>query len=111
MLRLAHLCLAAAGMFFLVRAWRLPCSSAVLAGLVFSLGNFLQAQVHHENIVRTVSWLPVILALSEHAWRSRTRRARLRWTALAAGALGLAGLGLHSQMLAIDLMVLAAYSA
>jgi len=110
-LRLAHLCLAAAGMFFLVRTWGLPNASAFIAGLVFALGNFLQAQIHHENIVRTASWLPLVLALVEHGLRTPDSRARLRWTALAAGAMGLAGLSLHSQMLAIDLMILAAYGA
>jgi hypothetical protein len=108
-LRLAHLCLAAAGMFFLVRTWGLPNASAFVAGLVFALGNFLQAQIHHENIVRTVTWLPLVLALVERGLRTPDPRARLRWTAFAAGALGLAGLSLHSQMLAIDLMILAAY--
>jgi Bacterial membrane protein YfhO len=110
-LRLAHLCLAAVGMFFLVRTWGLPNASAFLAGLVFALGNFLQAQIHHENIVRTASWLPLALALVERGLRASDRRAQLRWTALAAGAMGLAGLSLHSQMLAIDLMILAAYGA
>jgi hypothetical protein len=108
-LRLAHLCLAAAGMFFLVRTWGLPNSSAFVAGLVFALGNFLQAQIHHENIVRTASWLPLVLALVERGLRTPDARAQLRWTALAAGAMGLAGLSLHSQMLAIDLMILVAY--
>jgi hypothetical protein len=108
-LRLAHLCLAAAGMFLLVRTWGLPNASAFMAGLVLTLGNFLQAQIHHENIVRTVSWLPLVLALVERGLRTPDSRAQLRWTALAAGAMGLAGLGLHSQMLAIDLMILAAY--
>ena len=110
-MRLAHLCLAAAGMFFLVRTWGLPSASAFIAGLVFALGNFLQAQIHHENIVRTVSWLPLVLALVERGLRTPDPRARLRWTALAGGALGMAGLSLHSQMLAIDLMILAAYGA
>jgi Bacterial membrane protein YfhO len=111
LLRLVHLWLAAMGMFALVRAWGLPYASAFTAGLVFTLGNFLQAQIHHENIVRTVSWLPLTLALVEHGLRAPDARTQLRWTALAAGALGLAGLSLHSQMLAIDLMILAAYGA
>ena len=63
-LRLAHLWLAAGGMFALARAWRLPYSSAALAGVVFALGSFLAAQIHHENIVRTAAWLPLTLALS-----------------------------------------------
>jgi hypothetical protein len=110
-LRLLHLWIAALGTFALARAWRLPYSSAVLAGVVFALGNFLSAQIHHENIVRTASWLPVMLALVEYGLQSGTWRARMRWTTLAAVALGLAGLSLHSQMLAIDLMILTAYGA
>src|SRR5437868_70968 len=106
-LRLLHLCLAAVGMFALARVWRLPYPSAALAGLVFALGNFLQAQIHHENIVRTASWLPLILACMELAFRAADWRARVRWTALAALALGLAGLSLHSQLLAIELLVMA----
>jgi hypothetical protein len=109
-LRLLHLCLAGAGMFALARVWRLPYPSAMLAGLVFALGNFLQAQIHHENIVRTASWLPLILACTERALRAELLASRLRWTAYAALALGMAGLALHSQVLAMTLLVLAAYA-
>ncbi len=109
-LRLLHVAIAALGTFALARTWRLPYSSAVLAGLVFALGNFLQAQIHHENIVRTASWLPVMLAAVERGLRGGDRRAQLRWTMLAALPLGLAGLSLHSQMLAIDLLILAGYA-
>ncbi|MBV9601549.1 MAG: YfhO family protein [Chloroflexi bacterium] len=110
-LRLLHLALAACGMFFLARTWRLPYQSAVLAGIVFSLGNFLQAQIHHENIVRTASWLPLILACVEKGLRAAVWRSRLRWTALGAICLGLAGLSLHSQVLAIELLILTGYGA
>jgi hypothetical protein len=110
-LRLVHLSIAGLGTYALARSWRLPPASAVLAGLVFALGHFLSAQIHHENIVRTASWLPAMLALVEHALQSADWRSRMRWTALAVGALGLAGLSLHSQMLAIDLMILATYGA
>jgi hypothetical protein len=110
-LRLAHLCLAAVGAFALARTWQLPYPSAALAGLVFALGNFLQAQIHHENIVRTASWLPLILACVEVGLRAASWPARLRWTVLAAAALGMAGLSLHSQVLAMELLMLAAYGA
>ncbi len=110
-LRVLHLTLAGAGMFVLARTWRLPYPSAVLAGLVFALGNFLQAQIHHENIVRTASWLPLILACIEKGLQADVWPARLRWTALAAICLGLAGLSLHSQVLAIELLILAGYGA
>jgi hypothetical protein len=110
-LRVLHLTIAAVGTFVLARTWRLPYPSAVLAGVVVALGNFFQAQIHHENIVRTASWMPLILAFVELALRARTWREQVRWMALAAVGLGLAGLALHSQMLAIDLILLAAYGA
>src|SRR5437899_691009 len=103
--------LAPLGMFALVRTWGLPYPSGVLAGVVFTFDNFLQAQIHHENIVRTTSWLPLTLACIERGLRTADWRAQLRWTALGAGALGLAGLSLHSQMLAIDLLIVAGYAA
>ena len=109
---LLHLSIAALGTFALARTWKLHRTrAAVLAGVVFTLGNFLQAQIHHENIVRTVSWLPVMLAVLERALRSNGWRAQLRWTLLAALPLGMAGLSLHSQMLAIELLILAGYGA
>jgi hypothetical protein len=110
-LRLLHLTLAGAGMFFLARTWRLPYPSAVLAGLVFALSSFLQAQIHHENIVRTASWLPLILACIEKGLQAGAWQPRLRWTALAAMCLGMAGLSLHSQLLAIELLVVMGYGA
>src|SRR5438445_12668507 len=110
-LRLVHLSLAALGMFALARTWGLPYPSAFLAGVVFTFGNFLQAQIHHENIVRTTSWLPLTLACIERGLRTADWRPQLRWTALAAGAIGLAGLSLHSQMMAIDLLIVAGYCA
>ena len=44
---------------------------AVLAGLVFALGNFLQAQIHHENIVRTAAGY-------RSCWRWSSRPAQRR---------------------------------
>jgi hypothetical protein len=109
--RVLHMWIAAGGMFLLARTWRLPYPSAALAALVFTLGSFLQAQIHHENIVRTASWLPLLLACIERALRARRWPAQLTWTALASASLGMAGLSLHSQVLAIDLLALAAYAA
>jgi hypothetical protein len=107
-LRLAHLCLASVGCYALARVWGLTHAGATLAGLTFTLGSFLQAQTHHENVIRTAVWLPVQLALVERALR-REGAARRRWTAAAAASLGMAGLGLHSQVLAIELLSLAGY--
>ncbi|MBV9354492.1 MAG: hypothetical protein JO023_03085, partial [Chloroflexi bacterium] len=110
LLRVLHLAIAALGAFWLARTWRLPHAAATLAGIAFALGSFFQAQIHHENIVRTAAWLPVILASLEEALRGRGG-ARRAWTGAAAFALGMAGLSLHSQLLAMELMVLAGYCA
>jgi hypothetical protein len=110
LLRVIHLAIAALGAFWLARTWRLPHAAATLAGVTFALGSFFQAQIHHENIVRTAAWLPVILACLEEALRSRRGHRRI-WTGATALALGMAGLSLHSQLLAMELMVLAAYCA
>jgi hypothetical protein len=108
LLRWLHVAVAALGGYLLARAWRLPYAAATLAGLVFALGSFLQAHIHHENIVRTAAWLPLALGLVERALRA-SGRARVGWTIAGALVVGLASLGLHTQLLAIDLLVLAAY--
>ena len=108
LLRWLHLAVAALGGYLLARAWRLPRAAAALAGLTFAMGSFLQAQIHHENIVRTAAWLPLALGLVERALRAGGR-GRLGWTTAGAVVVGLASLGLHSQLLAIDLLLLAAY--
>lgn len=106
--RTFHVGMAALGTYALARAWQLPRLSAVLAGVVFSLGSFMQAQIHHENIIRTAAWLPLQLALAELALRARGR-ARARWVAAAGVAVGLSALGLHVQILAINLLAVAGY--
>ena len=106
-LRFLHVALAAVGAYALARAWRLPHVPSVLAGLTFSLGSFFDAQIHHENIIRTAAWLPWALACAEMALRSRGTR--LHWTVLAGVAVGTAALSLHTQILVIDLLTLAAY--
>src|SRR5438270_490111 len=80
---------AACAPFALARVWRLPQAGAALTGVVVALGNFLSAQTHHRNIVRTASWLPLVLALVESALRQATWGPRPRLLVLAALALGM----------------------
>lgn len=108
LLRLVHLAIAGLGTYGLARAWRLSRAPATLAGLVFMLGSFMQAQIHHENVIRTAVWLPVVLACAERALRA-AGRTRVRWTIGAALAVGLASLGLHVQVLLMDLIVIVGY--
>jgi hypothetical protein len=108
-LRLFHLGVAAVGAYALARAWRLPRTAGMLAGLTFALGSFFTAQIHHENIVRSGAWLPAILACFEYALRSTIRGG---WTWVVAGSLctALAALGLHAQILVIDLATVVGYA-
>jgi hypothetical protein len=107
-LRLFHLAVAALGAYLLARAWRLPRAAAALAGITFALGSFLQAHIHHENIVRTAAWLPLTLACIERALRT-TGPARRRWILGGAATIGLAGVGLHPEVLLINLLTLGGY--
>jgi hypothetical protein len=107
-LRLVHVAVAAVGTYALARAWRLPRAAATLAGLTFALGSFLQAHLHHENIVRTAAWLPLMLACLEQSLRS-DGRARPRWIVAAGASLGLASVGLHPQVLLVNVLTLGAY--
>ncbi len=107
-LRGLHLGVAALGAYALARAWSTSRLAATLAGLTFALGSFFQSQIHHENIIRTAAWLPLTLALLEYGLQSGWRR-RVGWTVLGSLTLGLAALALHTEILAIDLLAVAAY--
>ncbi len=108
MLRLVFVGVAAVGAYGLARAWNLTRAAAVIAGLTFSLGSFLPAHIQHENVVRTAAWLPVILACIERALRSRTH-ARRRWVLSGAASMGFAALGLHPEILLVNLLTAVAY--
>jgi hypothetical protein len=107
-LRLVHLLVAAFGTYALARAWRLSHTASVLGGATFALGSFLAAQIHHENVIRSAVWLPLGLALLERSLRSQGRL-RLRWILLASGCVTMAALGLHAQIVFMDLLAMATY--
>jgi len=109
-LRLLHVAIAALGAYALARAWRLPHAAAVICGLTFALGSFLQAHLHHENIVRTAAWLPLVLTCVEHSVRADSRRVQARWIVAGAISLAFAAVGLHPQILAAVMLALAIYA-
>ena len=107
-LRILHTALAAVSSYALARTFGVAPASAIVAGSVFAFGSFHAAQVHHENVVRTAAWLPLILALAELAWRAEGSR-RARWLALAALALGMSALAVHVQPVLLSLLALATF--
>ncbi len=109
-LRLVFIGVAAFGAYALARAWRLPRTASVVAGITFSLGSFLPAHIQHENVVRTAAWLPLTLACVEHAVR-QVGRTRRRWAIAGAASMGLAAVGLHPEILLVNLLTLAVYGA
>ncbi|MGE3270587.1 MAG: YfhO family protein [Chloroflexota bacterium] len=106
--RSAHYLLAAVGLYGLARILGLQRTGAIFGGVTFALGGFMLGHLDHGNIVRSAAWLPFILACGELALRARDRRLCL-WLALGAASLAMAGLGLHPQILLIDLVALGLY--
>ena len=66
-LRLLHLAIAALGTYALGARLAAATVGRRHRRLTFALGSFVQAHLHHENIVRTAAWLPLVLACLEHA--------------------------------------------
>jgi hypothetical protein len=99
--RVIHFALAGVGMFIFVRLLGTGALAGLLGGLSFSLGSFLVVQMHHENMIRSAVWLPLILAAVELALQ-RTGWARQRWLLAAGVVMGVAALGLHVQAIAME---------
>jgi hypothetical protein len=107
-LRLLHFVLAGAFMYAWMRVLGLRRLAALLAGLTFAYGSFLVGQMHHENLVRTAVWLPLVLCWTEVSIRNSGRRRVL--ALLAGGAtLGVQLTALHVQPALITLMALGLY--
>jgi hypothetical protein len=108
-LRVLHVFLAGLFTYLYLKTLRLDPLPALGGALVFAVGSFLSAQMHHENVVRSAVWLPAVFACAERAVQQRpTFRASqfALWTALGAVAFCQAGVGLHVQpvlMLALAL--------
>ncbi len=107
-LRISSVLVAAFAMYALGRALALGRLPAMLGGIAFSLGSFFLAQQHHENVTRTAAWIPLVLAGVEWGLRHRGWR-RHAFLTLAATALGMAGRGLHPQVLAMGLLTFSTY--
>lgn len=109
-LRWLHLVLAGAFMYAWMRALALRRLAALLAALTLGFSSFMVGQIHHENLVRTAVWLPLVLCWVELAYRWRGRARVL--AVLAAGAtLGVQLTALHVQPALITLIALALYAA
>lgn len=109
-LRVVHYWLAATSTYALLRALGAARLGASVGGLVFAFGGYLAAQMHHENVVQTAVWLPLVLLLGELALRRRGW-AHQRYLVAAGLALGMALLGLHVQPALMAGMALGLYLA
>ncbi len=109
-LRTLHAFLAGLFMHLFLRTLRIGPIAALGGALTFAFGSFLAAQMHHENVVRSAVWMPLVLALAERALRVEGGR-RWAWVALAAVALAQAALGLHVQPVMMLALALAGYVA
>ena len=108
LMQAAHYGVAGLGTYALARVLGVGRAAAGYAGLAFALGAFMIGHLDHGNIVRSAAWLPGLLCSADLALRAQGHRT-LGWIALAATTLALAGLGLHPQVLLIDLLALWSY--
>ena len=108
LVRSAHYLLAAAGLYAFGRVHGVGRMGSAFGGVVFALGGFMFGHLDHGNILRSAAWLPLTLCCADLALRARDRRLWL-WLALGAGTVTLAGLGLHPQILLINLVALGLY--
>jgi len=96
-LRVLHGFVAALFAYAFFRTVRLRPVASLGGALVFAFGSFLTAQMHHENVVRSAVWLPLVLTCVERALRQIRLPRCLAWLALAALAFAQAALGVHVQ--------------
>jgi len=108
-LRALHVFLAGLLTYIYLRTLRLEPLPALGGGLVFALGSFLSAQMHHENVVRSAVWLPAVLTCAERSV-FRVPRSAFLWSALGAFAFGQSALGLHVQPVLMIATALGLYS-
>jgi hypothetical protein len=80
---------AALGMFWFLRALRLPCLPSAAGALSFAFAGAMSAQVAHFGLVAGMSWVPVQLLAVLRLSQPRGTASRIRWTAVLAGAFGL----------------------
>ncbi len=84
----------------------LACSrpAALLGGALFGFGGFTLARVENINQLNGLAWLPALMWLLDEAQRSRSRRARVRWSVALAVVVALQLLAGHTQTTFINLV-------
>jgi hypothetical protein len=107
-MRALHYGIAALGTYVLARILGAGGFGATIGGLSFAYGSFLVGHLQHDNILRSASWLPWLLAAAELALRHEGRR---RIWAILGGAVvyALMSLGVHIQPVLLSTLALGAY--
>lgn len=109
-LRALHFFLGGIFMYAFLRVLRVAAPGSLVGGLVFAFGSFTTIQMHHENVVRSAIWLPLVLLLTELALRSQGWR-RQQLLVGAGVALAMPMLGVHVQPVLMSLLALGLYVA
>ncbi|MCS6802211.1 MAG: YfhO family protein [Chloroflexota bacterium] len=94
--------------YCLCRALALSRLASVIGGVTFMFSGFLVAQIHHQNLLDSAVWLPLILCFIERAARASGGRRQIN-LAFAGAAFGLQSLAVHVQVPLMSALVIAAY--
>jgi hypothetical protein len=95
--------------YCLCRALTLSRMASTLGGVVFMFSGFLIAQLHHQNLLDSIVWLPLILCFIERAARTSGGRRHFN-LAFAGAAFGLQALAVHVQGPLMSGLVVACYA-
>jgi hypothetical protein len=104
-----HVALAGLFAYYLGRTLGLGRFGALVTGLVYGLGGYLIAHWVFPSMVYAITWLPLLLALTEKVVR-QSRSSRLAPTALLAAAIALQLLAGHAQTSFYSLLIVAAFA-
>ncbi|MCS7001251.1 MAG: YfhO family protein, partial [Dehalococcoidia bacterium] len=104
-----HFVFAGVFTYCLVRALGLTRLAGVLGGVSFMLSGFLVAKIHHQNLLNSAVWLPLILCFLERAARATGARRHLNLV-FAGVAFGFQCLGVHVQAPLMSSLVIGLYA-
>ncbi len=108
LLPVLHTFLSAAFTYYLARTLGLGAFPGVVAGLVYALSGFAAGQAVHANVMRSLAWLPLELALIVRMCEA-TGATRLRYAVLGGAVFGVQALALHIHITLLSALAVGAF--
>ena len=108
LLRIMHSLLASGLAFQLARVLGAGVLGGLVAGLTYGYSGFVAGQIIHEDVIRSMTWLPLELALVVRMCDERGP-ARWRFASLAGAVFGIQALALHVHITLLSALLVSSY--